>query len=54
MDDSPNHEQIRLLLVEDDSESGPVVEGVLTMRGDRKSTRLNSSHLCASRMPSSA
>ena len=31
--------------------------GVLTMRtpeGDRKSTRLNSSHRCTSRMPSSA
>jgi len=33
MDDSPNDEQIRLLLVEDDRESGPVVEGVLTLRG---------------------
>src|SRR3546814_5560701 len=26
----------------------------LELRGDRKSTRLNSSHYCASRMPSSA
>ena len=35
----------------------PVVyQGILALAvvGDRKSTRLNSSHLCASRMPSSA
>src|SRR3546814_1887835 len=30
------------------------VPGNRQVRGDRKSTRLNSSHLCASRMPSSA
>ena len=28
--------------------------GDLTIKGDRKSTRLNSSHRCLSRMPSSA
>src|SRR3546814_7566008 len=28
--------------------------GLKAIRGDRKSTRLNSSHYCASRMPSSA
>ena len=45
---------------------GAVVKGQVTMadgasvwynatvRGDRKSTRLNSSHRCTSRMPSSA
>src|SRR3546814_2935668 len=29
-------------------------EAIAAMLGDRKSTRLNSSHYCASRMPSSA
>src|SRR3546814_3532746 len=32
----------------------PVIGGPNEMYGDRKSTRLNSSHSCASRMPSSA
>src|SRR3546814_4966649 len=32
----------------------PVVMTLVDRRGDRKSTRLNSSHLCASRLPSSA
>src|SRR3546814_3330127 len=31
-----------------------IVKSVLLMVSDRKSTRLNSSHSCASRMPSSA
>ena len=33
MADSPNPDRIRLLLVEDDGESGPVVEGVLVRHG---------------------
>src|SRR3546814_2863791 len=32
----------------------PVDDSLLYVRPDRKSTRLNSSHSCASRMPSSA
>ena len=32
----------------------PVASGALSVRADRKSTRLNSSHLKLSRMPSSA
>src|SRR3546814_5182717 len=35
------------------AEADPVIRKALAM-GDRKSTRLNSSHKCASRMPSSA
>src|SRR3546814_6824911 len=31
-----------------------IVEAAIAARGDRKSTRLNSSHSCDSRMPSSA
>ena len=36
------------------SKFAPKWEGPLVIREDRKSTRLNSSHLTASRMPSSA
>src|SRR3546814_13142304 len=50
---------LQLLLVEDDPTVAEVVTGLLRAQGhavvqDRKSTRLNSSHQCASRMPSSA
>ena len=34
--------------------NGKKVKGWLTLNGDRKSTRLNSSHPSSSRMPSSA
>ena len=32
----------------------PILERLTVLRGDRKSTRLNSSHVVTSRMPSSA
>ena len=34
--------------------AGPVIDGLIARRKDRKSTRLNSSHIQKSRMPSSA
>ena len=34
--------------------AGYVQDGVMSQEGDRKSTRLNSSHITRSRMPSSA
>jgi 23S rRNA (adenine2503-C2)-methyltransferase len=47
----PGEDGVRLLVQLAD---GQTVESVLLPRGDRKSTRLNSSHNPASRMPSSA
>ena len=35
-------------------QSGATVRAAAAVFGDRKSTRLNSSHQCGSRMPSSA
>ena len=47
----------KILMVEDDFALAMGTEYALTSEGyavDRKSTRLNSSHRCTSRMPSSA
>src|SRR3546814_10352011 len=43
-----------VVLFDVDGLAGVVVDRDLRARPDRKSTRLNSSHYCASRMPSSA
>ena len=46
--------QLVELLAEKDGDVRTGVLNVLCARRDRKSTRLNSSHACLSRMPSSA
>ena len=46
--------RIRRLSLGNAGDAKPVGDGVSELRVDRKSTRLNSSHLDVSRMPSSA
>ena len=41
-------------LIPDDSDAGCMLNEMITKMRDRKSTRLNSSHITRSRMPSSA
>src|SRR3546814_9294177 len=52
-----NHKQASRLLIEDGQKDQPIFRGVSDMfvhSGARKSTRVNSSHKCATRRPSSA
>ena len=43
-----------IAIIDDDIHIGDMLREVLVQEGDRKSTRLNSSHSDRSRMPSSA
>ena len=44
----------KLLEIRDLKKHFPVMKGIIFQKPDRKSTRLNSSHIQKSRMPSSA